>query len=141
MSRVVVDASVVVKWFTQEDQRGEALSLRQSHMDGGLTLTAPALLAYEVANALRYNPSLTTEDQERAAMALFLMGIVLEPPTQGGMVKAVELADRYDITIYDAAYLSLAVQRDVTLVTADVRLAEKAAEMGRITDLASFADG
>jgi len=141
MSRVVVDASVVVKWFTREEQRGEALSLRRSHVDGGLTLTAPTLLVYEVVNALRYNPSLTAEDQERAAAALFLMGIEFEPPTPGGMAGAVELADRYDITIYDAAYLSMAIQRDITLVTADVRLAEKAAETGRIVDLASFADG
>jgi len=141
MSRLVVDASVVVKWFTQEDLRREALSLRRSHMDGGLTLTAPTLLVYEVVNALRYNPSLTVEDQERAAAALFLMGVELEPPTPGGIAGAVELADRYDTTIYDAAYLSLAFQQDIALVTADVRFVEKAAETGRITDLSSFVDG
>ena len=139
MNRLVVDASVVVKWYTQEDQRDQALDLRQAHMDGELYLLAPTLLIYEVANALHYNRSLTPEDQEHAATALFLIGIEYVSPTQEQMMRASQLAYRYDTTIYDAVYLSLAIQQDTALVTADSRLAEKAQETGKITDLASLA--
>ncbi len=139
MNRLVVDASVVVKWYTQEDQRDQALDLRQAHMDGELYLLAPTLLIYEVANALHYNQSLTPEDQEHAATALFLIGIEYVSPTQEQMMKASQLAYRYDTTIYDAVYLSLAIQQDTALVTADSRLVEKAQETGKITELASLA--
>jgi len=139
MNRLVVDASVVVKWYTREDQRDQALDLRRAHMNGELFLLAPTLLIYEVANALRYNQSLTPEDQEHAAAALFLIGIEYVSPTQEQMMKASQLAYRYDTTIYDAVYLSLAIQQDISLVTADRGLAEKARETGKITELASLA--
>ena len=135
MNRLVIDASVAVKWYTLEENRDKAQKIMQAHIDGELALTAPTLLAYEVINALRYNPSLTPEDQEKAAAALFLMGIELKPPTQELMMKATQLANRYNTTIYDAVYLALAIQQDTTLVTADKGLAEKAQETGRITEL------
>lgn len=53
-------------------------------------------------------------------------------------MKATQLANRYDTTIYDAVYLALAIRQDATLITADMGLAEKAQETGKITDLASF---
>lgn len=104
-------------------------------MGGEIELTSPTLLAYEVINALRYNPSLTSEDQEKAVAALFLIGIDLKPPTQELMIKATRLANKYDITIYDAVYLSQAILQDTNLVTADKELTEKAQETGKITEL------
>jgi predicted nucleic acid-binding protein len=107
-------------------------------MNGEIELTAPTLLAYEVINSLRYNPSLTPEDQEKAATALFLIGIELKPPTQELMIKATRLAKEYNTTIYDAVYLSQAILQDTNLITADRGLAEKARETGKITDLVSL---
>jgi predicted nucleic acid-binding protein len=135
MSSLVIDASVAVKWYTQEENRDEAIKILQAHMGGEIELTSPTLLAYEVINALRYNPSLTSEDQEKAVAALFLIGIDLKPPTQELMIKATRLANKYDITIYDAVYLSQAILQDTNLVTADKELTEKAQETGKITEL------
>jgi predicted nucleic acid-binding protein len=135
MSSLVIDASVAVKWYTQEENRDEAIKILQAHMGGEIELTSPTLLAYEVINALRYNPSLTPEDQEKAVAALFLIGIDLKPPTQELMKKATRLANKYDITIYDAVYLSQAILQDTNLVTADKELTEKAQETGKITEL------
>jgi len=135
MSSLVIDASVAVKWYTQEENRDEAIKILQAHMGGEIELTSPTLLAYEVINALRYNPSLTPEDQEKAVAALFLIGIDLKPPTQELMIKATRLANKYDITIYDAVYLSQAILQDTNLVTADKELTEKAQETGKITEL------
>ena len=137
MNRLVIDASVAVKWYTREEHREKALRLREDHINGELTLTAPYLLAYEVINALRFNPSLTPGDLEDAVAALFLLGIELEPPTRESMTEATHIAERYDTTIYDAAYLSLAIHENATLVTSDKRLAEKSRETGKVKELAS----
>ncbi len=53
---VVVDSSVAVKWFSQEDKTNEALALRDSHVRGLVTLLATPLPSCELANALRYKP-------------------------------------------------------------------------------------
>lgn len=70
MNRVVVDVSVVVKWFTQEDYRGQAVALRDAHIQGMIMLVAPDLLVYEVSNALRYNPALTAEDLKQVVAVI-----------------------------------------------------------------------
>jgi len=126
--RTVLDASVAVKWFTREQHRAQAIKLRGAHMTGETTLTAPILLVYEVTNALRHNPSLTPDDLEQAAHALYTIAIDLVPPTQEAMAKAAVEARPLNITVYDACYLTLSRQLDAPLVTADARLAEKAPE-------------
>jgi predicted nucleic acid-binding protein len=47
----IVDASVVLKWFLQEDDQEKDDLLRQKHIMGEDRLIAPDLLLYEVSNA------------------------------------------------------------------------------------------
>ena len=56
-SQIVIDSSVVVKWFSEEEKSSEAVTLRNSHVEGRLLilLTTP-FLTCEVANALRHKP-------------------------------------------------------------------------------------
>lgn len=58
---VVLDSSVVVKWFSTEIKTGEALKLRDSYIQGSLKLTVSEILIAEVANALRYKHDYYTE--------------------------------------------------------------------------------
>jgi len=48
---VVVDTSVVVKWFIVKDYSKEARLLRDAYAMGVLDLAAPSILPYEVLNA------------------------------------------------------------------------------------------
>jgi predicted nucleic acid-binding protein len=126
--RTVVDASVAVKWFTREQHRAQAVKLRDAHIAGETTLTAPFLLVYEVTNALRYNPSLTADDLEQAVQALYTIAIEYVPPTQESMTQAATTAKHLNVTVFDACYLTLSSQLDAPLVTADTRLAQRAPE-------------
>ncbi len=49
---VVVDASVAVKWVLEEPHTSEATALLAEWEEGGVEILAPALLSYEVSNAL-----------------------------------------------------------------------------------------
>ncbi len=44
--------------------------------------------------------------------------------------SALPLADRFDLSVYDACYLELAQRRDLPLATLDVRLRSAGAAMG-----------
>jgi len=48
MPVVVVDASVVVKWFVYEGNSDKALEIRDEYISGELKLIAPEIINFEV---------------------------------------------------------------------------------------------
>lgn len=124
-NKTVLDASVAVKWFTRETGHTQAVALREAHIQQKTTLIAPDLLTYEIANALRYNPNLNPSDTQQAVKAINMLGVALYPPTENLISKAIDIAYKHSITIYDASYIALAEELDTQLVTADNKLASK----------------
>jgi len=116
---LILDASVAVKWFSPEPLREQASAIRRDFVDGRVELEAPTLLPYEVANALRYNPRFGVEEVKAALKALNDMQLVLHPFEEQLIDAATELAFRFGVTVYDAAYVALAVMRRGVLYTAD----------------------
>ena len=122
---LILDASVAVKWFTMEPLRDKALIIRNKYVNGELDLEAPSLLYYEVANALRYNPRFGIEEVRSAVRALEDLAITVYDFEGELASRAVELAYRFGITVYDAAYVALAAIRNATLYTADKEVVMK----------------
>jgi len=122
---LILDASVAVKWFTMEPLRDKALIIRDKYVNGELDLEAPSLLYYEVANALRYNPRFGIEEVRSAVRALEDLAITIYDFKGELASRAVELAYRFGITVYDAAYVALAAMRNATLYTADKEVVVK----------------
>ncbi|MGB9895581.1 MAG: type II toxin-antitoxin system VapC family toxin [Thermoproteota archaeon] len=54
MSTVVVDASVIVKWFVEEENSDNAIKIRDKYIEGEIKLVAPEIITFEVLNALYY---------------------------------------------------------------------------------------
>jgi len=127
---IVVDASVVVKWFSEEEESDRALKLRDHHVDGTTTLIAPDLLVYEIANALRFKPGLDSRAVSKAVDDLFDLQIDLLAPTAEVVKTAAGLSTQFGITIYDSSYLSLAKLLGIEVITADNKLHEKAKGCG-----------
>jgi len=121
----VLDASVVLKWFVDEEDSDQSLRLREEFYRRKREIIVPDLLLFEVANALRYNPSFTAEEIEEAMKTLFDMGIEIITPTYSLLAKAIELAKSLDVTCYDAAYLALAEELGFEFITADEKLCRK----------------
>ncbi len=121
----VLDASVVIKWFSEEEYTDKALKLRDDFFKGENELVVPDLLLYEVSNALRYNPDFDESDVVESIDSLFDIGISIIVPTLEITKSAVNLAFSYNITIYDAFYIALAKEIDFALITADSKLHQK----------------
>ena len=120
MVDLVVDASVVVKWYIPEQDHQPARALRDDYLDGQHDLFAPALLPFEVVNALKYSGHFDDEQLAEASSTLPEYGIELVPYRRSGSVA--EVAAALDITLYDASYVALADSLDSTAYTADSRL-------------------
>lgn len=131
MSRVVIDASVAVKWVVEEDGTAAALALLNS-----VPLAAPDLLVAECANILWKKVRRKELQREEAIMAARLIQSVdIEVfPTRHLLEAATSLAVELDHPAYDCIYLALALDNEWRLVTADDRLRRK-------LDQASACDG
>jgi len=123
---VVVDASVVVKWFVEEDYSKEARLLRDAYASGVLDLVAPTLLPYEVLNALKYSSAFGEDELKEVSETLDDFQLTFHDLSGSLAEKSIELAMRKGITIYDASYVALSHLLDAFLYTADEKLIRKA---------------
>lgn len=122
---VILDASVIVKWFVKEKYTDAALKVREDYVAGRVDIWSTQLLPFEVLNALRYNPSFGLDDLKAAAKALELYKLALSPVLGDLAGFAVSDAVKFGITFYDAAYLSLARMLGKMMYTADEKLLAK----------------
>ena len=124
----VVDASALAALLLEEPAR-EAV-VRELE---GYDLVAPDLLPYELANAAwkaaQRAPELGDALAEGLATLLEAPILYVSVPAHG----AYRLARQATTTVYDAAYLWLARDLNVGLVTLDGRMAALATELRRDT--------
>ena len=119
---MVVDASVVVKWFFAEPDHDVAREL----LEGPDPLSAPDLLLVELANALRRK--VMAGQVPVAAVRPIIdivgdgtaVGLDATPPL---VPRALELALSIGHAFPDCVYVASAIERGAPLVTADERLA------------------
>ena len=125
----VLDSSVIVKWFCQEEDTDLALKFREGHINGDVSIAFPDLVIYELANALRYNSKITQDDVKDSANSLFDLGVDIIVPTKKITDSAISLAFDYDITLYDAYFVALAKELGFEFVTADENFYKKIKEL------------
>ena len=120
----VLDASVCIKWFSSEDEEHveKASAIRVQHRDNKISLVAPDILVYEIANALSYNPLFDSEKVNEAIQSLYQMDIKFVKPSLTLIKEAINLRFLKEITIYDAVYIALARYINVQCITADRKL-------------------
>jgi predicted nucleic acid-binding protein len=119
VTRYVVDASVVVKWFIREEHSESARSLMGGQ--GGL-IRSPNFLIIEAANALVSNVRQGIIRQEEVSENLELIPNHLELVDSAVLVsRATALALEHGRSVYDCLYLALAIREGCQLVTADER--------------------
>ncbi len=117
---LVVDCSVLSALLFAEPARDEAL--RQI---SGRSLHAPTLLDHEVANVAvkkrRQDWPAASIEMALADYAELVIGL-----HRADIAAQVSLAQRYGLSAYDAAYLWLAAEMKVPLVTFDKKLGQAA---------------
>lgn len=133
IERVVLDASVVVKWFSQENGSAAAEKMLQRLYSDTLFAFAPPLLIYEVSNALWKGKQLENKKLIAALDLLLHLPIGYIPNDEEWMRTSVALMTTYNLTFYDAAYAGLAFSLDVPLITANPKDHNKIKEIDVLT--------
>lgn len=121
----VVDASVIVKWFVEEEGSDKALKLRDKYIDGEISIIAPELIVFEVLNALYYKRLFSKSEMKEISEALEAYSFTLYPLRGAYTEKTLEVAFENDITVYDASYIALAMIKNTYTYTADEKLIKR----------------
>jgi len=135
--KVVLDSSVLVKWFkTRDEDLVEEARLLLAEADGrALEVHVPALLLYEVGNILLKKTRLDGPGLKEAVRHLASLPFIVAPPAGLLLVRSARLGRELDLTFYDASFLALAIELDCTCITADRRLYERARDRAPVRHL------
>ena len=119
LCRVVVDASVAVKWFVPEIYTDAARRLLRE----GMTLLAPDLIWAEVANALwrKWRDKELSAEAVQSILTDFRRYPLRIHSGESLYDEAWPVAQGSGRTFYDSLYLALAMSKGCLLVTADQR--------------------
>ncbi len=131
---IVVDASVIVKWFVPEIGAISAKAL----LAAGDELIAPELARIEVASALirkGLRDEVAAADVESTLRAWFRAvseGQIFLLPNSEDIEAAARLALELRHPLPDCLYLAVAKRLDVALITADRAFARRAARRSKL---------
>jgi predicted nucleic acid-binding protein len=134
MSRgFVADASVAIGWIHPAQATKQTAAMLEAIGDGA-TLEVPALFPLEVANALivLVRRGKLREDERQAGLG-WLRGLRVRLDHDAASLafsRLSELATVHQLSIYDAAYLELALRRDLVLGCKDATLRAAARKAG-----------
>ncbi|MCY4245910.1 MAG: type II toxin-antitoxin system VapC family toxin [Gammaproteobacteria bacterium] len=118
----VLDCSVAVCWFVKNQASAETdRLLEQLHDNGALV---PALWHWELGNVLvrAERRGFITAAQLTATLENIKVLITTDTRSSRALNEVLNLARVESLTTYDAAYLDLAMQREIPLATLDEKL-------------------
>ncbi len=139
MRHLVLDTSVIVKWFLAgEVLTEEAKSLLLSHLEGTVTLWLPLLAYIEFGNVLTTQTKIPEEQKESHFTNLFELGLETPGYFFQQAIDALRLAIENDITYYDAVFVATAQASGCELVTADKKLCQKLDSLSFVRFLGSM---
>ena len=127
--RFVLDASVTITWAMRDEDRPIA-DVAFGELGSGSALV-PAIWWYEIRNILVLNERrgrIAAGDSAQFLLALQRLAIEIDFPHDDAWTM--DLSRRYKLSVYDAAYLALAVREGLPLATLDKDLAAAAGAAG-----------
>jgi predicted nucleic acid-binding protein len=128
----VVDASITLNWLLSDEQSPASDRLFDLVTDKGAIV--PSLWRLEIANALQVAVRRNRIDlayRDTTIQRLQRLPIEIDPETDvHAWTTTLHLSDRYRLTVYDAAYLELALRRGLPLASRDQDLVKAALASG-----------
>lgn len=121
MKRVVLDNSVVVKWFTTESDSERARKYLHDFLSGKISIVIPTLLSYELGNVF-ISKKLSSQEISDFMRQLQAFSLSIEDIGFSAFRKVYQNAQKYSLSFYDASYVTLMQKYDCELVTADKKL-------------------
>ena len=131
MAAIVIDASVASAWCFPDEQTDYTRAVLEAAASSSVDTVAPRLWAYEIRNSVLMGlrrGRIGRPDCEQFLVSLGELNVRLIEPASYDAVFS--LAQEHGLTIYDAAYLSVALQERLPLASLDRQLVRAAEAAG-----------
>lgn len=129
----VLDASVSAAWLLNDESSAYADRLLK-RLAAGAEAVVPAIWRYEMANVLSVGvrrARVSAADSAQLSQWLSALPISIDPGSVDAVMAGVSgVAALYDLSVYDAAYLELALRKGLPLASLDQRLVAAAKTAG-----------
>jgi predicted nucleic acid-binding protein len=139
VTALVADASVIIKWFVEEDFSKQSLRMRDDYVDQKVRIVVPSLARFEILNALRYSGGFGLVDLLEVARSLDSYQLVELPLGDGDSQETVELAMSLGITVFDASYVAIGKLKGLQVYTADEGLLRKTEKLDFVCHIKEYA--
>jgi predicted nucleic acid-binding protein len=130
MATLVLDASIASAWCFPDERTAYTHGVFQAVISS-LEISAPRLWAYEIRNSVLMGlrrGRISKPDAELFIASLNDLNVRLnEPSSYDGVFRP---ADQHGLTVYDAAYLDLAMHEGIPLASLDGQLIRAAQGVG-----------
>jgi predicted nucleic acid-binding protein len=129
---LVLDSSATLAWIYDEEQGDIPRRIFEQVAARGAWV--PSLWRLEVANGLRTGlrrGRIDVPDRNAALADLAMLRIAVDSETdRHAWTTTLQLSERFELTLYDAAYLELAQRRALPLASFDGALCSSARALG-----------
>lgn len=133
MSRLVIDASMTLSWLLPDESSGASLTVREELLAAERVWVA-AHWHLEICNSLWMAERRRRLDVSGVAQAVAIftqLPVLVDPETQvRAASETLALARQHTLSVYDAAYLELALRRGAALASLDGPLRAAARKLG-----------
>ena len=121
---LVLDASITMTWCFEDEGTPATDELLDQVVESSAVV--PKIWRFEVGNALQMairRKRIDADFRDKALVKLSALPIAIDPETDAhAWTTALRLAERFALTLYDAAYLEVAQRLGIPLATLDQKL-------------------
>jgi len=131
MAAVVIDASIASAWCFPDEQSDYTKAVFEAVSSSAVDTVAPRLWAYEIRNSVLMGlrrGRISQSDSEQFLVSLNELNVRLSDPLSYDDVFS--LAQEHGLTVYDAAYLNVALLERLPLASLDAQLVRAAQKLG-----------
>lgn len=123
---VILDSSVVFKWFNETEINTEAaFSILNEHITGENLIWVPDLIFYELTNAWATKSELKIKQIYKCLRILDSYNLKILQVDFKLLEKIVNFSKTYKVSVYDAIYAVIAQENKCDLITADDRFTDR----------------
>lgn len=122
IKKSVVDASFILAYLFPQERTSIIERIMLEYKEGERELFSPQLLPFEVINSIKYSKNkkrFREGEAERIVKAFLKLNIFYE---EIDFEETFDLAIKNNLTVYDAAYLSLSLKKGFPLLSLDKHL-------------------
>lgn len=121
MNQLVLDSSVIIKWFSsdKEEHFETAKNLFLAAVERRIEIYVPELLIYEISNVLLKSKKLAPEEIKKSISHLRKLNLHIITLNRQLEQRMIEYAGKFNLTSYDAVYLALSDMLQINLISCD----------------------